>query len=174
MLFDYFKNIDFAQPGFFTLLIILPVLAVWYSKTVNTRSGAVRFSTTAAKGLGSWKTTFRHLPFISRLLCIALLIGALAHPQTRNDQQHTEGRGIDIMLCIDVSGSMTSQDLTPNRLAAAKNVAIDFVNRRVTDRIGVVIFAGESFTQCPLTTDHDVLISAIQNIHNGCWKTALP
>ena len=74
---------------------------------------------------------------------------------------------MDIILCIDVSGSMTAQDLTPNRLEAAKKVAIDFVNKRITDRIGVVIFSGESFTQCPLTTDHGVLISAIENIRNG-------
>lgn len=74
---------------------------------------------------------------------------------------------MDIILCIDVSGSMTAQDFTPNRLEAAKAVAIDFVNKRLTDRIGVVIFSGESFTQCPLTTDHNVLIAALQNIRNG-------
>ena len=78
-----------------------------------------------------------------------------------------EGEGVDIVLCIDVSGSMTAQDLTPNRLEAEKKVAINFVNKRQTDRIAVVIFSGESFTQCPLTTDHAVLISAIENIRNG-------
>ena len=113
------------------------------------------------------KASLRHLPFICRMLCIAFLIVAVARPQTKLEEQHTEGEGIDIVLCIDVSGSMTAQDLTPNRLEAAKAVAIDFVNRRLTDRIGVVIFSGESFTQCPLTTDHSVLISAIQNIRNG-------
>ena len=92
---------------------------------------------------------------------------ALARPQTKFDEQNAEGEGVDIVLCIDVSGSMTAQDLTPNRLEAAKNVAIDFVNKRLTDRIGIVIFSGESFTQCPLTTDRNVLISAIQNIRNG-------
>ena len=76
------------------------------------------------------------------MLCMRFLIIALANPQTRNDEQHTEGEGIDIVLCIYVSGSMTAQDLTPNRLEAAKNVAIDFVNRRLTDRIGIVIFSG--------------------------------
>ena len=98
---------------------------------------------------------------------MAFLIVALANPQTRNDEQNSEGEGIDIILCIDVSGSMTAQDLTPNRMEAAKAVAIDFVNRRPTDRIGIVIFAGESFTQCPLTTDRSVLISALQNIRHG-------
>jgi len=92
---------------------------------------------------------------------------ALARPQTKFDEQNVEGEGVDIVLCIDVSGSMTAQDLTPNRLEAAKKVAIDFVNQRLTDRIGIVIFSGESFTQCPLTTDRNVLIAAIQNIRNG-------
>ena len=120
-----------------------------------------------AKGLGSWKTGLRHLLFILRLLAIIFIIAALARPQTMYEEQNTEGEGVDIVLCIDVSGSMTAQDLTPNRLEAAKKVAIDFVNKRVTDRIAVVIFSGESFTQCPLTTDHPVLISAIENIRNG-------
>ena len=92
---------------------------------------------------------------------------ALANPQTSNEEKNTEGEGIDIILCIDVSGSMSAQDLTPNRLEAAKNVAIDFINRRPTDRIGIVIFSGESFTQCPLTSDKNVLVSAVQNIHFG-------
>ena len=167
MLFDYFKNIEFGQLYILYLLAIIPVLIFWYAKTNNKRSSAVQLSAVAARGLDSWKTSGRHLPFFCRMLAIGFLITALANPRTGYEEQNTEGEGIDIMLCLDVSGSMTAQDLTPNRLEAAKNVAIDFVNRRVTDRIGVVIFAGESFTQCPLTTDHAVVISAIQNIHNG-------
>ena len=167
MVLDYFKNIEFSQPYFFALFGLLPILLFWYVRTHNSRSASVAFSTVSAKGLSSWKSSLRHLPFICRLFCISFLIVALANPQTKNTEQHAEGEGIDIMLCIDVSGSMTAQDLVPDRLEAAKNVAIDFVNRRLTDRIGVVIFSGESFTQCPLTTDHSVLIAAIQNIHNG-------
>lgn len=102
-----------------------------------------------------------------RLITLAFVITALARPQTKFEEQNAEGEGVDIVLCIDVSGSMTAQDLTPNRLEAAKSVAIDFVNKRITDRVGIVIFSGESFTQCPLTTDHPVLISAIENIRNG-------
>ena len=124
-------------------------------------------SDVSAKGLSSWKTSFRHLPFVFRLLAIIFIIAAIARPQTMYEEQNAEGEGVDIVLCIDVSGSMTAQDLTPNRLEAAKNVAIDFVNKRLTDRIAIVIFSGESFTQCPLTTDHAVLISAIENIRNG-------
>ena len=121
----------------------------------------------SAKGLGSWKTGIRHLLFVLRLLAIFFIITALARPQTMFEEQNAEGEGLDIVLCIDVSGSMTAQDLTPNRLEAAKKVAIDFVNKRITDRIGIVIFSGESFTQCPLTTDYRVVVSAIENIRNG-------
>ena len=167
MLFDYFTNIEFTQPYFFALFLLIPILLFWYLKTNNRRSASIQISTTAAKGLGTWKASFRHLPFICRIVCIAFLITALANPQTKNEEKNAEGEGIDIVLCIDVSGSMTAQDLTPNRLEAAKNVAIDFVNRRPTDRIGIVIFSGESFTQCPLTTDKNVLVAAIQNIHSG-------
>lgn len=167
MFFDYFTNIEFAQPYFFALFLLVPILIFWYSKTNNRRSASIQISTTTAKGLGTWKVSFRHLPFICRIICIAILITALAKPQTRNEEKNTEGEGIDIVLCIDVSGSMSAQDLTPNRLEAAKNVAIDFINRRPTDRIGIVIFSGESFTQCPLTSDKNVLVSAVQNIHFG-------
>ena len=167
MIFDYFKNITFGQPWFLLLLIVVPVLIVWYVLKNNRRQASIIISDVSAKGLRSWKTSFRHLPFVLRLLAIILIIAAIARPQTMFDEQNAEGEGVDIVLCIDVSGSMTAQDLTPNRLEAAKNVAIDFVNKRLTDRIAIVIFSGESFTQCPLTTDHDVLISAIENIRNG-------
>ena len=167
MFFDYFTNIEFAQPYFFALFLLIPILIFWYAKTNNRRSASIQISTTNAKGLGTWKVSFRHVPFICRIICIAILMTALANPQTSNEEKNTEGEGIDIILCIDVSGSMSAQDLTPNRLEAAKNVAIDFINRRPTDRIGIVIFSGESFTQCPLTSDKNVLVSAVQNIHFG-------
>lgn len=139
----------------------------WYVTKNDKQNGAIIISDISAKRLSSWKTTFRHLLFVLRILALTFIIIALARPQTMYEVQNVEGEGIDIVLCLDVSGSMTAQDLTPNRLEAAKNVAIDFVNKRITDRIGVVIFSGESFTQCPLTTDHNVLISAIENIRNG-------
>jgi Ca-activated chloride channel family protein len=149
------------------LLIAIPVLTWWYAAKNNKRLGSIIISDGSAKGLSSWKTSFRHLPFVLRLLAIIFIVAAIARPQTMFEEQNAEGEGVDIVLCIDVSGSMTAQDLTPNRLEAAKNVAIDFVNKRLTDRIAIVIFSGESFTQCPLTTDHAVLISAIENIRNG-------
>jgi len=139
----------------------------WYAAKNNKRQSAIIISDTSAKGLRSWKTSLRHLPFVFRLLAITAIIAAMARPQTMFEEQNAEGEGVDIVLCIDVSGSMTAQDLKPNRLEAAKTVAIDFVNKRITDRIAVVIFSGESFTQCPLTTDRRVLVSAIENIRNG-------
>jgi Ca-activated chloride channel homolog len=167
LLFNYFNDITFGQPWFFALFALLPLLLLWYIFKNNKQQGAIIISDATAKGLSSWKNVFRHLPFLLRLLALSCIIVALAKPQTKNDLQQAEGEGVDIVLCLDVSGSMTAQDLLPNRLEAAKTVAADFINRRVTDRIGIVIFAGESFTQCPLTTDHRVLLSAVENIHNG-------
>lgn len=167
MIYEYFNHIIFSQPWVFLLLLLVPVLIWWYASKNNQLQGAITISDISAKGLSSWKTVLRHLPFVCRLLAIVFVITAIARPQTMFEEQNAEGEGVDIVLCIDVSGSMTAQDLQPNRLEAAKNVAIDFVNKRVTDRIAVVIFSGESFTQCPLTTDHRVLVSAIQNIRNG-------
>lgn len=167
MLFNYFKHIIFGQPCFFVLLVLIPVLIYWYISKNNLHQGSILISDSSARGLSSWKSSFRHLPFVLRLITLAFVITALARPQTKFEEQNAEGEGVDIVLCIDVSGSMTAQDLTPNRLEAAKSVAIDFVNKRITDRVGIVIFSGESFTQCPLTTDHPVLISAIENIRNG-------
>ena len=145
MLFDYFNDITFSQPWFFVLFALLPVLIVWYVFKNNKQQGAIMISDIAARGLGSLKTTLRHLPFVIRLLALSCIITALAKPQTKFELQQAEGEGVDIILCMDVSGSMTAQDLQPNRLEAAKKVAADFVNSRVADRIGVVIFAGESF-----------------------------
>jgi len=116
---------------------------------------------------GSWKIMLRHTPFVFRLLAVCLLIIALARPQTRNDEELKTGEGIDIVICMDVSGSMLAQDLLPDRLEAAKQVAADFVAQRTTDRIGVVIFSGESFTLVPLTTDKNVLRTQIFNIQRG-------
>lgn len=168
MVFDYFNNITFGHPLLLLLFLIIPVLVIWRFGKGKKSIAALRVSTT--KGLNkskSWKNAVQQFPFIFRLLALSCIIMALARPQTKFDETETEGQGIDIVLCLDVSGSMTAQDFTPNRMEAAKKVAIDFVNHRVSDRIGVVIFAGESFTQCPLTTDYDVLKAQISQIRNG-------
>ncbi len=168
MIFDYFDNITFGQPLFFALFAVIPLLIFWKVVKGKRQTAAIGISTT--KGLSkarSWKNTFQNFPFILRLLALACIIIALARPQVKFDETQTEGEGVDIILCIDVSGSMTAQDFTPNRMEAAKKVAEDFVNTRASDRIGIVIFSGESFTQCPLTTDHYVLISQLAQIRNG-------
>jgi len=109
----------------------------------------------------------RNIPLILRMLALACCIIALARPQQKNDIEISDGQGIDIVLCIDVSGSMLAQDFKPDRLGAAKNVAMDFIDRRKGDRIGLVIFSGESFAMCPLTTDRAVLRTQIEAIENG-------
>ncbi|MEO7487196.1 MAG: VWA domain-containing protein, partial [Ferruginibacter sp.] len=168
MFFNYLNNISFAAPQFFLLGLLLPVMIFWYVKKSGVSQAGIKVSSSKSfAGLGSWKSSFRHLPFLLRLLSIAFIITALARPQTKTDEQQAEGEGVDIVLAIDVSGSMTAQDFTPNRMEAAKKVAQDFIDSRLTDRIAIVIFSGESFTQCPLTTDRAVLKSAVDNIRNG-------
>ena len=171
MIVEYFQNISFGAPLFFWLGLLLPVIIVWNIKSSNSQTASIKVSSSKSFGnLSNWKTSFRHFPFVLRLLALAFIITALARPQNKNEQQQAEGEGIDIVLCIDVSGSMTAQDFTPNRMEAAKKVASDFIESRATDRIGIVIFSGESFTQCPLTTDKATLLSAISAIHNGLLK----
>jgi Ca-activated chloride channel homolog len=168
LVFDYFQNINFAQPWILWLFLLLPFLGWWYFAKQSRRQGSVMISSILkVRSISSWKNTLRHLPFIFRLLCIACIIVALARPQTRNDEELVNGEGVDIVLCIDVSGSMMAQDFTPNRLEAAKEVAANFAANRPTDRIGLVIFSGESFTLCPLTTDQQVLNAQIYNIQSG-------
>lgn len=115
----------------------------------------------------TYKHYLMHLPFLARLAGIALLIVALARPQSSDNWQKVTTEGIDIILSIDVSSSMLAQDFEPNRLEASKNVAIQFINGRPLDRMGLVVFAGESFTQCPLTTDHAVLINLFHDVNAG-------
>ena len=108
-----------------------------------------------------------HLPFILKMLTLALLIVAIARPQTSSKREDVSVEGIDIVMALDVSGSMLAQDLKPNRLEASKKVAIDFAKGRPNDRMGLVVFAGEAFTQCPLTTDHQVLQNLFKDVKSG-------
>ena len=148
----------------FGLFILLPLLIWWYIKRNNSRQATVTVSSSFAFTVSSWKNRFRHLPFIFRLLALSCLIVVVARPQKRNEEQRSEGEGIDIVLCMDVSGSMGSKDILPSRMEVAKEVAEDFVRSRPVDRIGLVIFSGESFTQCPITTDKNTLITQIQSL----------
>jgi Ca-activated chloride channel family protein len=166
MLYDWFRNIDFAYPENFLLLGLIPFLIWWYVKKSNDRQTAIRVSTTQAFRVTSAKNYLRHLPFIFRMVAIAALVIAVARPQKRNDQRQVEGEGIDIVLCMDVSGSMASRDILPSRMEVAKEVAIDFVLGRPVDRIGLVIFSGVSFSQVPITTDRNTLVTQIQSLES--------
>jgi Ca-activated chloride channel homolog len=166
MLYDFFKHISFAYPLFFGLFGLLPFLIWWYIKRGDKAQAVMVVSAAQAFRISSWKSRFRHLPFALRLLAIGCVILALARPQKRNDQQTNEGEGIDIVLCMDVSGSMGSRDIVPSRMEAAKEVAEEFIRSRPVDRIGLVVFSGESFTQCPITNDRNTLITQVQTLES--------
>ena len=168
MLYDWYQHIIFSQPAFFGLFILIPLLIYWEIKRSGQGQATVLVSSVRQfYGARSWKNMVRPLPFVFRLLTIGCVIIALARPQTRNDEQLVTGEGIDIVLCLDISGSMLAQDFTPNRMEAAKNVAAEFIDHRPTDRIGLVIFSGESFTMCPLTTDRTMLKTQLYNVQSG-------
>lgn len=171
MLYDWLKNIDFAYPFSLSLFVLLPVMIWQYAKKNNRKLATVTVSTTESFNVITYKNRLRHFPFILRLLGISCLIVALARPQQHHTENNEEGEGIDIILCMDVSGSMGSRDILPSRMEAAKEVATDFVWNRPIDRIGLVIFSGESFTQCPLTTDRNTLITQIQSLESRKYLT---
>src|SRR5215471_2865516 len=142
MLYDWLKDIEFAQPYQFILLGLAPILIWVYINAYQRRQAAITVSTTGTfPSVPTWKTALRHIPFVFRILAFIMLVVALARPQKRNEEQKVTGEGVDIVLTIDVSGSMLAQDFTPNRMEAAKEVAANFVDGRPTDRIGLVIFS---------------------------------
>jgi Ca-activated chloride channel homolog len=166
MFYEWIRNMTFANPWVFGLFILVPLLTWWYVKKYNRRIAVIRVSTARSFTVSSFKNQLRHLPFILRLLALSALIIALARPQKRNDQEHMQGEGIDIVLAMDVSGSMGSRDILPSRMEVAKEMAEKFVMSRPVDRIGLVIFSGESFTQCPITTDKHTLVTQIQTLES--------
>ncbi|MBP9211272.1 MAG: VWA domain-containing protein [Bacteroidetes bacterium] len=159
----------FANPELLFLLLLVPGMAVWYYYRLHRKESDVRFSTLEPFAMVkySMKERLRHLPFILRMIAVALVIIALARPQSTSKGENIYSEGIDIVLALDISGSMLAEDFQPNRIEAAKNVAQDFITGRTNDRIGLVIFSGESFTQCPLTVDYDVLKSLIKPLKSG-------
>lgn len=168
MLYNWFQHISFAYPACFFLFLLVPLMVFWYRYRSARGQGTVMISAGRNfQGARSWRNLFRHLLIVLRILAICSLIVALARPQIRNDEQLTNGEGIDIVLCLDISGSMLAQDFTPNRMEAAKNVASEFIDSRPADRIGLVIFSGESFTMCPLTTDRSVLKTQLYGVESG-------
>jgi Ca-activated chloride channel homolog len=163
------SHIEFEYPRLLFLLILLIFLIVWYVLKLNTFNAAITFSNIRAfKHIKpSYKIFLRHVIFGMRILAMALIIVVLARPQSTNKLRNATSEGIDIVIALDISGSMLAEDFTPNRLEAAKNVASEFINGRPEDRIGLVIFSAESFTQCPITTDHTVLLNLFRGIQSG-------
>ena len=159
----------FANPYYSWLFLIYIPLIVWYVMKQRTADPTMSVSTTSpfANMRNSWKCYLRHLIFVVRLAAIGCLIIILCRPQTYDSWSTSETEGTDIVISLDVSTSMLAQDFKPNRFEAAKDVAAKFVSGRETDNIGLVIFAGESFTQVPLTTDKAVLMNYIQDMKIG-------
>ncbi len=163
------REIHFANPQLLYFLIIIPLMIVWYifrqGKSVPSlqTTGLQVFDNVSP----TWKNYLRHLPFSLRQTAFALLVIVIARPQSSSSWQNITTEGIDIVLTLDISGSMLAEDFKPNRLDASKAVASEFIAGRPDDRMGLVVFSGESFTQCPLTTDHAVLLNLFQGIESG-------
>ena len=164
-----FSDISFAYPWVLSFLLVIPVLVAWYIWKGRKKQAAITYS--SLKVVEKIKPTLRerlvHLPFALRMLAILFLIIALARPQNFSAGQSVNTEGIDIPMVLDISGSMLAEDFKPNRLDAAKNVIDNFVSARTTDRIGLVIFSREAFTQCPLTIDYSVLRNLLGDIKTG-------
>jgi len=168
MIVNWFQQTDFAYPWLLCLLVLLPVLAYLHYQKQAGRSAPLALSTTREiRKSRTWKTRLVHIPFWLRLLAIGALIIAMARPRSSFTESTTDGQGIDMVLCFDISGSMTERDFIPNRLEAAKRVAEDFVRTREGDRIGVVIFSNISFTLTPVTTDYNMVLQQISQINSG-------
>lgn len=163
-----FKHLSFASPLYFLLLLFVPLI-VWWGWYQRRRVTAFRLSTISGVSnvAPSLRVRLRPVLTVLRVISVTALTIALARPQSSNVTETIDSDGIDIVLAIDVSGSMLAEDFRPNRIKAAKKVAADFVDQRPGDRIGLVIFSGESFTQCPVTIDHAVLKEQIDNIESG-------
>ncbi len=159
----------FQTPAYLYLLLLLIPIIFWYVWELWKSDASVQLSSSSALSrlTKSPRVYLLHIPFVLRIATICLLTVALARPQLSNRWQQESTEGIDIMMALDISGTMLAEDLRPNRLEAAKAVATEFVNSRPNDNIGLVVFAGESFTQCPLTTDHAALNNLFQAVHFG-------
>src|SRR6056297_3456239 len=162
-------NIIFANPRFFYLFIVIVLMIAWY--LLRGRNATATISVSGFEGFGDrsagLRVHLRHLLFVLRILALSLLIIALARPQSTNRWEKVTSEGIDIVMAIDISGSMRAMDFKPDRLDAAKEVGMEFVASRPDDRFGLVVFAGESFTQCPLTTDKAVVTNFLNELDFG-------
>lgn len=163
------SNIEFTYPAFFYALSLIPVMLAWYLWRGRKGTAPLKLSgfENLDERMGSYRIWLRHLLALFRVLVVILIIIVLARPTSSNQWERVTTEGIDIVLCMDISGSMRAMDFKPNRLEASKNVGIEFVNAREDDRFGLVVFAGESFTQCPMTTDRAVVVNFLKDISFG-------
>ncbi len=163
------KDILFAHPSVLYLLLLLPLLVGWYAWRMNRQQPALALPDTGGlrKAGANWRTRTRHLLFALRLVSLSAFLVALARPQVEEKDTRQETYGIDIVLALDVSPSMLARDFSPNRLEAAREVALRFIKNRPSDRIGLVVFSGEAFTQCPVTIDHRVLSEQLKTVQAG-------
>jgi Ca-activated chloride channel family protein len=166
---NYYNDIQFAEKQWFWLFAIIPMLLAWYLFKLKTYEGEINYSSfnlfTGIKS--SLKAKFRHVLFLLRLVALSFLILAIARPQSRSSWKDVKTEGIDIVVSLDVSLSMLAKDFKPNRLEVAKEVLGDFIDARPNDKIGLVVFSGEAFTQCPLTTDHKIIKNMFGDIKAG-------
>ncbi|MFT0714153.1 vWA domain-containing protein [Flagellimonas lutimaris] len=163
-----FENIEFANPEFFWLLLLLPLALLWYFFKRKNEMASLRISSIKGFTVTSWASKLKPALFGIRLLALAAIITALARPQTEDISTRTKTtKGIDIVMAIDVSSSMLARDLKPNRLSALKDVAANFIEERPNDRIGLVGYAGESYTKTPITSDKTIVLRALEEITYG-------
>lgn len=155
---------QFANPQYFWLLLLLLPMLLWHILGRRHKATLIVATTAPHEKRWSWFRLWRHVPFLLRLTAVVLIIIILARPQSTSPQNNKEVQGINIMMCMDISTSMLTQDLMPNRIEAAKQVAIEFISGRETDNIGLTLFGGEAFTQCPMTTDHAALLSMFKQV----------
>jgi Ca-activated chloride channel family protein len=163
------SGIQFAYPTVLYLAILIPLMVGWYIFRQLKGSPTIQMSgiQPLANSPVSWKNYLRHFPFVLRQVVFGFLILVIARPQSSNSWENVTTEGIDVVIAVDISGSMLAEDFKPNRLEASKKVATEFIAGRPDDRMGLVVFSGESFTQCPLTTDHAVLMNLFQGVQSG-------
>ena len=162
------KNIEFANPDFFWLLLLLPLAILWYFFKRNEQNASLRISSIKGFSKQGILPKLKPLLFFLRLLAFGGIVIAMARPQTKDVSTKTKiTEGIDIVMAIDVSSSMLARDLKPNRLSALKEVAADFIKKRPNDRIGLVAYAGEGYTKTPITSDKSIVLSALREITYG-------
>lgn len=166
---NFFNDIEFANKEFLWLLLLIPIFIFWYWWRRRKQYPELKLPTVEGVKtvFSSWKVKLKPILFIFRLIAFTLLVFAMARPQSTLKEENITTEGIDIVLACDISTSMLAEDFKPNRIEAMKQTAMDFIDGRPTDRIGMVIFAAESFTQCPMTTDHAVLKNLLKDLKEG-------